>query len=316
MKSKLFTILGRPVFILLNAVGVGLLFLSQALPGIWAVGSATAGSAFLTIGITLPVGLHFQMQSNAEAFKILNTCSRAGIESIFVSRKHDAADLRAAIADAVSKSNALSLLGIAFRTFSDPSGESREGIAGSINAPSTRLRVLVLDPESEAATRRKNIEIGNATIDDIKYTLQNNLVAIAVERLKQLRRDQARTADKAQAGAQAAQPLTYWREALNMEVRTYATEPVVFAMICDNSMFSEQYHRGRPDELVTSGSCIGKYMPVIQYRRGSPGFRFLECHFETLWKEATDYTDTIVQEAISRGRTHQTQSVSEHKEAT
>jgi len=309
-------ILGRPIFVALNAAGVALLFLSQALPGLWSVGSATVGSTFVTIGITLPVALYFQVQSNAEAFKILNTCTRVGIESIFVSRKRDARDLRDAIADAVSKSSSVSLLGIAFRTFSDPSGEAREQISEKMNSPSTRLRVLLLDPESAAAQRRATIELGNATIDDIKYTLHNNLVATAVERLRQLRRGEPGTADDDQTLSQLAPDPAWWRNNVKMEVKTYAIEPVVFLMVFDDTMFVEQYHRGRPDELVPVGSCIGKYMPVIQYRRGSTGFRFLECHFEVLWAEATDRTDEVMQEAISRDRQYRQGRVAEGREAT
>lgn len=134
---SLLTIMGRPIFLVLNGSGVVLLFVSQALPGLWSMGSATVGSAFLTIGITLPIALYFQVQSNTEAFKILNTCTRAGIDSIFISRKHDSKDLREAIADAISSSTSVSLLGIAFRTFSDPSGEARDQIAEKINSPST-----------------------------------------------------------------------------------------------------------------------------------------------------------------------------------
>ena len=308
------TILGRPIFLVLNAAGVGFLFLSQALPGLWNVGLATVGSAFVTIGITLPVALYFQVQSNAEAFKILNTCTRVGIESIFVSRKHDAVDLRVAIEDAVSKSNTVSLLGIAFRTFSDPSAESREGISQKINSPSTHLRVLLLDPKSQAAERRASVEVGNATIDDINYTLQNNLVSAAVARLRRVRRDQLEPGDTKRTGSQTGNGSVNWQEKLNMEVRTYKTEPVVFLMVFDDTMFAEQYHRGRPDELVPVGSCIGKYMPVVQYRRGSTGFRFLECHFETLWNEAMDRTDRIVQTALKRDNDYRSSRVTKERE--
>ena len=312
---SMLTIFGRPVFLLLNSAGVALLLLSQALPDLWSMGSTTVGSAFLTIGITLPVALYFQMQSNAEAFKILNTCSTVGIESIFISRKRDANDLREAIAEAMPKSNTVSLLGIAFRTFSDPSAESREDISGKINSPSTRLRVLLLDPASAAARRRAEIELGNATIDDIKYTLENNLVATAVERLRRVRAQSGPEVD-AQDDSQTGSSSVIWREKLNMEVRTYKPEPVVFLMVFDNTMFSEQYHRGRPDELVPVGSCIGKYMPVVQYRRGCAGYRFLERHFETLWNEATDQTDHIVQAALSHDSAYESSSVTQESVAT
>jgi hypothetical protein len=304
---SLLTIMGRPIFLVLNGSGVVLLFASQALPGLWSMGSATVGSAFLTIGVTLPIALYFQVQSNAEAFKILNTCTRAGIDSIFISRKQDSKDLREAITDAISSSTSASLLGIAFRTFSDPSGEGRDQIAEKINSPSTRLRVLLLDPESEAAQRRATIELGNATIDDIRYTLNNNLVSIAVERLRRLRRNHAAAGVGHGAGSLAEvssggathDAVKHWREKLNMEVRTYTWEPTVFLMVFDTTMFVEQYHRGRPDELVPVGSCIGKYMPVAQYRHGSAAYRFLGCHFETIWKEAKDRTEDLVKAALN-----------------
>ena len=87
-------------------------------------------------------------------------------------------------------------------------------------------------------------------------------------------------------------------------------------MVFDDTMFSEQYHRERPDELVPVGSCIGKYMPVVQYRRGSTGFRFLESHFETLWNEATDRTDTIVQTALNRDNNYRSSPDTEDRETT
>jgi hypothetical protein len=225
---SLLTIMGRPVFLVLNGSGVVLLFVSQALPGLWSVGSTTVGSAFLTIGVTLPIALYFQVQSNAEAFKILNTCTRTGIDSIFISRKQDSKELRDAIAEAVSSSTSLSLLGIAYRSFSDPSGEGRDRLTEKINSPSIRLRVLLLDPDSDAAVRRAKIEVGNATIDDIRYTLNNNLVSIAVERLIRVHRD--RTMVGAGQGVAALADVSSgdvspWREKLNMNVRIYTWEP-------------------------------------------------------------------------------------------
>jgi len=305
-------IMGRPVFLVLNGMGIGFLCLSQAFPSPWGMVSATIGSAFVTIGITLPVALYFQIQSNAEAFKILNTCSRVGIESMFASRKHDAGALSDAIAAAVSKSNSVSLLGIAFRTFTDPSGESRETVRQKMNSPSTHLRVLLLDPDSVAARDRAKIEIGNATIDDIKYTLHNNLVAIAVERIRQLTRASSRQG----AGSTFDGSLFSDRLKLNMEVRTYDVEPVVSIRLFDDTMFSEQYHRGRPEELVPVGSCIGKYMPVTQYRRGSTGFQFLQSHFENLWSEAKDRTQDVLDEAFRRDTGYRSAAIVESRGAT
>jgi len=290
--------LGRPLFLVLNGIGGALLIASQGLPGLWHVACTTVGSAFLTIGITLPVALFFQMQSNSEAFKILNTCTRVGIDSIFVSRKRDSKAIREAIDEAATRSTAMTLLGIAFRSFFDPSSESAEDVRERLYSPSIRLRVLLLDPGCEAAKRRAAVEQGNATIDDIRYTLNNSLVALAQERLKQILSNQPSVSGDLEHDAKTvAEKL---RNRIQVEVRTYDTEPVVFLMMFDNTMFAEQYHRGRPEEIVPVGSCIGKYMPVIQYRSQTPGFRFLESHFEQVWSEASDKTNEILARAIEQ----------------
>jgi len=49
-------------------------------------------------------------------------------------------------------------------------------------------------------------------------------------------------------------------------------------------------------------------MPVTQYRRGSTGYRFLECHFETLWNEAEDRTDELVRTALERDKAYRGRS--------
>ena len=166
---SLLGIAGRPVFLVLNCLGVIMLFISKVLPGLWNMGLATVGSSFLTIGVTLPIALYFQMQANAESFKILDTCARAGIASIFLSRKRDSEDLRQAIAEAITSSTSVLLLGIAFRTFLDPTGEDSYHVAERINSPSTRLRVLLLDPDSDAA-QRPNRDQAEVPADELKVS--------------------------------------------------------------------------------------------------------------------------------------------------
>jgi hypothetical protein len=142
------------------------------------------------------------------------------------------------------------------------------------------------------------------------------IVAAAVERLRRVRHDQMGMGSTEEVGSQTEISSEKWREKLNMEVRTYESEPGVFLMVFDDSMFTEQYHRGRPAELVPVGSCIGKYMPVIQYRRGSPDFRSLECHFETVWNEATDRTDEIVRTALNRDNDYRPTPKTKEREPT
>lgn len=285
----------RPVFLTTIFLGIIFLLFSQFFNGFWGLGLATIGSSFLTIGITLPVALYYQIKSNAESFKIINTCRLAGIESIFVSRKRDSIDLRKSIADSVNKTNTISVLGIAFPTFFNASSESHELISERINSPLIKLRILLLDFDSEAAKRRANIEHGNATLDDIKYTYNNHLVAVAVERLKNIQKNSKNMDIKNVCDTEFN--MENLRSLLNFEIRAYRFDPIVFLMIFDDVLFSEQYHFGHPDNIVPFGSCIGKYMPVIKYRKGSEGYQFLENHFKYIWKNSQDWTDELIKKA-------------------
>jgi hypothetical protein len=292
--------LSHPMFLLFDAAGIAFCALTVLLPVYWHPFFFTLGSVLLTIGITLPAAVFFQSISNEQAFKILNACNSAGIESIFVSRKQDAADLRQALNLSLSGTKNISLLGVAFRTFFDPSAESRETLSKVLNSTATRLRVLILNPKCTAAIARDQIELGNATIADIEHTANNGLHALAVERLLQLKNETTyphvsheEPEDFAKIDRQTV------AKRLNMEVRFYSSEPVAFLMIFGDAMYSEQYHRGRPPE-VPIGSCIGKYMPVLKFRRESTGFKFLESHFERIWAEADDITLRIVDAALKK----------------
>lgn len=252
----------------------------------------TFGSVLLTIGIILPAAVYFQSLSNEQAFKILNSCNIAGIETIFVSRKQDDFDLRHALDLSMAKTKEISLLGVAFRTFFDPSAVSSEIRSKALNSISTKIRVLILDPESEAAIRRSNIEFGNATCADIEYTINNGLSSLAAERLIKLKSDASTEIDMRNIDNDILKKL-------NFEVRIYSLEPVVFIMQFDDAIYTEQYHSGRPKD-VPMGSCIGKSMPVLKYRHGSIGFKNLDSHFEQTWKEAKDITPNILEAASKK----------------
>ena len=284
----------HPIFLVLDLMGIASCFAIGFVRPTWHPFFITLGSALITTGITLPVAVFFQSIHNDQAFKILNSCSRAGIESVFASRKQDSHDLYGAIRKKLSDSTTISLLGVAFKTFFDPSSESWEELSGNFNSLSKGLKILLLDPDCPAAILRQKAEHGNTTIDDINYSISNGLLAITQERLSQLSKRMLPHEFEHMLKADGAALI----QKLNMQVRTYISEPVAQVIMFDDSLFSEQYHRGRPDEIVPRKSCIGKYMPVIQYRRGSYGYRFLECHFETIWNEAQDITTTLIDRAM------------------
>jgi len=293
----------HPLFLFLDVMGIASCFAIGFVRPTWHPFFITLGSALLTTGITLPVAVFFQSIHNEQAFKILNSCTRAGIESVFVSRKQDSSDLYVAMRKALSDSTTISLLGVAFKTFFDPSGEAREALSWALNLPAKTLKVLLLDPKCQAARLREKAEHGNSTIDDIEKAISTGLLAVFLERMIRLRKEIGEVEfDRMVADFVRMVHLDTagLRQRLNMQVRTYTSEPVAQIIMFDGSLFGEQYHRGRPNEIVPLMSCIGKYMPVIQFRRGSYSYRFLECHFVTIWSEAQDITDKLISDALRK----------------
>lgn len=86
-------------------------------------------------------------------------------------------------------------------------------------------------------------------------------------------------------------------DAIGMEVRTYTNDPMINLLEFPENMFVEQYHFGRPS-IVPVGGCIGEYVPVLQFRRDSNGYRFFSTHFDYLWSNSTDRTSEVVSRAV------------------
>jgi hypothetical protein len=286
--SGLWRLAVRPAFVLIDGIGIVLLGASAAIGALgpaasgggamWAGVLAAIGSALLAVGLSLPIGTYFQLRSNAEALSILDACSRSGIRAIFKNRSEAAVALRSAIDLAAASSSQIDLLGIAFRSLFNPAGDYTRQMRERLDDPRVGLRVLLLDPDSDAAKKRATKELGNTTIDDIRFTLHNGLPATVAERIKRIQAQQAGGASD---------------QRINVEVRLYDSEPVVFLMMFGGSLFCEQYHCGRPNGL-RAGSCIGKQMPVVEYAGSAHASPFLQAHFEEMWASASDVTSDVL----------------------
>jgi len=131
------------------------------------------GIGSLLIGIAVTVWLTIAQKAHADrASRIVDRCDQAGIETIFASRRTDATALEAALLAECAKSQNIWLLGVAFRSLFDPSEEYTLAFRESLYDPAKSLRVLILDPDCDAANERKEIERGNATIDHINTPSQ------------------------------------------------------------------------------------------------------------------------------------------------
>lgn len=299
--STLIAAVARPVYLIIDTVGLIALCLSPLLPPEFLRSAAVVlGSALLTIGLTLPIGLHYQSQLSAAHFKILRSCEEAGIKSVFVSRSLDVQDIEAAIEHvARSSSGEIFCLGVAFPTLFDPSKPHTHYLQSRLRDYRTPLRVALLNPESPAASRRDLIEHGSPTLLDIHATLRTGIPSLAMSRLSSLmehepqrRQALARASANFPLGLQeAAEELA---EAIGLRVRLYDLDPIAFILGFQTSMFVEQYHFGRAEEYIVPLGCIGKHVPVLQYTRASRAYAFLRAHFEYIWDQSADYAPTMV----------------------
>ncbi len=281
------------LFIGLDLFGVFLLPFAFVFPdGIVRTILLTLGSTFLTLGISLPFALYFQNKHSSDNFKIIKSCDQAGIISIFTSRKRDGDDIRKAIDEAAHGTGFVDLLGVAFPSFLNPTDARTPRVESMLQDSSVKIRILILDPKSQAADRRADIEAGSNTIEDINRTRDQNIASLIHTRLIKLRLNNSQLDELENSST----PQTK----LNVEVRLYQFDPVVFLMVFSDSMFVEQYHFGRAPGKVFPLGCIGKYVPVMQFKKDSDSYAFLRSHFNYVWKHGKDETLEITKKAITR----------------
>ena len=284
----------RPAFLLLDLFGVMFIALGYYSSNPYGGFFATAGSTFITIGLTLPIALYYQMQHSTESFRILKACNKAGILSVFINRLEDNDNLRNYIRSAVSDTKEIFLLGVAFRTLFDPSHAHTNEMKSALYNPNVSIKLLVLDYESPAAIRRQDIEVGGQTRADIKATINTGLVSTIKTRIDYINEQES----EHDIGL-SSDDMNDVRNKVNIEVKKYTFDPSLFIMGFDNSMFVEPYHFGRPDDkLVPFASCIGKHVPLLQLARESKGYRFYKEHFTYIWEHSEDITDSVLQKTV------------------
>ncbi len=307
---KLFDFMRKPVFIFFDFIGICFI-LSTNLIGNNDVNTIilTTGATILTLGFTLPIALYYQTKHSTESFKIIKSCEVAGIQSIFVGRKDDNRDLQDFIDEAAREtSSEIFLLGVAFRTLFDPDTAHTTHIRINFENPKIKMRVMLLNPDSEAAKRRAQIEVGGATIDNIRHTIDYGFKDIIQRRIdNSINSSQLSDIINIYNGANEAEKkrtISQVIRDINFEVRLYDIDPIVFVMGFDGCLFTEQYHFGRAQDFVPTGGCIGKHVPVIQYRQKSRGYTFLKTHFEFMWNEEKDITRRIIEKFFDLKKEH------------
>jgi len=254
------------------------------------------GSTILTLGISLPIAVFQQNKHSSAHFKILKTCDESGICSIFISRKKDSDELRKAIEiEAHHCDREIRLLGIAFPDLINPNTSHTQNIEDKLSNPKIDLKILLLNPESDAAKRRQKIETNNTTIKDIKYTIEKNIQAYIIRRINNLNVHFPNEYESLIKHKDNKSFINLLKDAIGLEVHLYDNDPIMQQLDFDNSMFVEQYHLGRPQQHVLPFGCIGKNVPVLQYKKNSIAYDFYKSHFEYLWSHSSNSTEELIQ---------------------
>lgn len=316
--KEVFTTMCKRTFLFLDSVGTGIIILSILIkPYFQAADFITSvGSTILTIGLSLPIAIYYQSRESKRAFdninnlnrnlfKIINACQASGINSIFISRKKDADNLRISIEEAVKSTKEVFLLGVAFPSLFNPNYPHTENVKERFHNNGIKMRILLLNPDSEAAKRREKIESDNETTDQINKSLVKGIVSITWERIKNILQNNEDLKDRIKPlyndneGSRVEVANVFW-ENINIQIGLYDFDPIIFLMGFDECLFAEQYHFGRPKEIIQGFTCIGGYVPVIQYSNHSDSYAFFKSHFEYVWGKSKQYTQQIVSSAINK----------------
>jgi hypothetical protein len=297
---ELLRLMSQPAFVLADLFGSALLMMTKFLPEPWGNATAALGSALLSIGISLPVGLYYQLRASAESLDILNACNNSGIRGIFESRLEAGSDLSSALDAELSKTTHISMLGVALRAIFGPTDSLTVTplMRSRLDNPQVKLKVLILNPNSDAAKRRDSLERGGTCIEDINYTLNNGIPAVINERIMNLNDFSAK--DKISEHLSIDNTIVgELYDKCNIFIKTYDIDPITFIFKTDSALFSEQYHFGRIKDLRTA-NCIGQHVPVIQYIESAKAARFLSEHFKAIWEMANDETQRLIKLTLTK----------------
>ncbi|MBT7617774.1 MAG: hypothetical protein HN590_10880 [Calditrichaeota bacterium] len=304
--NKLNMFVTNKVFIVLDLIGVLVIiahfsnFFSDYFEGTL----LTIGMTFLTLGITIPISLYFQTKQSNDSFTIINACHNYGIENLFEGRKYNKSygRIRRSVNDAFENTNNLWLLGIAFPELLNPESASDSAAKRCLKDTRVNVEVILLNPDSEAARRRAEIEDPDEicdegeTIRNIRSTIYNHVKIIMRARLEnRYGKEWKIIINEFRTSMDENDFFNKIIEAIKIRIKITELDPIAFVITTDNTLFSEQYSFGRPDVMDTTATCIGGYLPILQYKRSSCGYDFLKSHFNYVWNHENLTKDMTIE---------------------
>jgi hypothetical protein len=200
------------------------------------------------------------------------------------------------------------LLGIAFPDLLNLEIASDSSAKRQLRDPDLHLKIILLNPKSQAAQRRALIEDPDKicdegdTICNIKRTILNNSKLLFRARMeRKYGKDWKTIILSIKNNCENEDFFAKIISDINLNIKITDFDPISFIVATDNTLFTEQYNFGRPGSIDSTTTCIGGYLPVIQYKKSSDGYEFLKSHFDYIWnnKEMTnDLTNKYLKDIL------------------
>lgn len=242
----------------------------------------TAYDLSLVVGtglfITTLVSSFFNYYLNLDInkyFSIISGSEKAGIKKVYANRD----DVIKTIEKEIEKSRGnIDILAIAGTDFFQAKCEVLKELERMCtNNSNTNARVLLLDPRSYNAVRRALIEEGQEFNDMHETELCRNCLS-SLEQLEKIFLHQNKIKE--------SKDIKEYKFFLT--TRTYTTSPAFLYAKINDKIFLEQYHYGISNDEKKSSlrKCIGKKVPVLEFRRHSLSSQLYESHFEYIWERS------------------------------
>lgn len=206
----------------------------------------------------------------------------AGIRHIFINRRSDS-EFSKILRDELIHSKDILMMANSARDFfagnpnrmrfGNPSETKYYDLIQDMLNKNLRMKLILLNPLSEAARDRYLVEYGPSEDIDKSYlgsTLFNDINKVS---------------------KWFCENREIWEN--KIELRFSSLTPTVFMIRTDNYTFIEQYHMGdlmgaeiEVNTEDTSAVCLGGYVPIFMVENSSSFARLMRYHFKSIWKKA------------------------------
>jgi len=231
------------------------------------------GVAVTTL-VSSTLNFHFERGIHRH-FSIVAGAEKSGVYGLYSVRADALWEINAEFARAYGTASLLSIAGTDFFHTGCPIIAQLDKWCAAKRP--NNVRILLLDPRSKHAIDRAILEEGfNLTplsIDEFNYigtALWKNII-FSLEQLERL----LAVCEPGENG---------------LEVRTYDTAPMLLYAHINDRVFVEQYHYGttKEEQSTPLTKCLGKKVPVSEYRGNSLSGRLYAGHFDYLWETSKD----------------------------